>query len=73
MTTTTRTYETIHSVSASAVPGDTLRRLTRPVACADGTVLPRGTTYRAQSGGCDNTPTGRGRSYSDITVITMGR
>ena len=43
---TKTTMRKIISVRASAVPGDTLRMLTRDVRCTDGTLLRAGTTYQ---------------------------
>lgn len=68
MTTTARTYEAVHSVRATRILGDTLRRTTRRVTCADGTVLPAGTTYHPLAAGYDNTA---GRRYSDLSVVCL--
>ena len=63
MTTTKTTTQKIESVRASAVPGDDLRRLTRPVRCVDGTVIRAGVEYRPFSHGNDGVT---------ITVISHG-
>ena len=55
MTKTKTIHGEIKARSVQSVPGDNLRRLTAPAKCDDGTVLPRGTEYRALCGGFDNT------------------
>ena len=66
MATTKRTYHTIHSVKASSIPGDSLRRATRQIVCSDGVVLPAGTLFHAIAGGYDNTVN---KTYGDISVL----
>lgn len=44
---------TIKSTSASKIPGDTLRAMSRPHRDAKGQIWPKGTTFRPLSAGND--------------------